>query len=470
MHAIYVGMFASALTALFTLSGAVLPACAAPRRPAAPTPHSVAIAVPSASNDVSKNPATLKGTHAWLGFGASGRFVYTSDASSVLVTELASAKLVARVPFDLLAEQAVDRSIRLGATTDDAITLVGYDAEGQSFVTETRSVPEGALRSTQAVDDGIDTPHGRARFEVVMDPSSHESLGARVIVEAPTGMRSIDLRSHFAGQHYLELEHVGLVGDSLVIRSKGTVHGIVVGRLAVVNLRSGRVTLVPEPIGGSGDVLLRESRLYAVQGPGTHAFAYEVPTMKRLARFSFPGAITRRVSDLTLGEAPACIALSPDSRVFALSGDGHVHWFDAASGRAQGDVEVSQSGDFFSCLLRFTPDGKRLARATRYGALHLTDLASGKALLDRDDGRCNNCDHGPISSGNREWSGDSLLADKGRFWVVLGAPGALVDLVTGATTAFPFSTFGGFDPTNQYLVSNEQVFTTSPFRLVGELP
>jgi hypothetical protein len=211
-----------------------------------------------------------------------------------------------------------------------------------------------------------------------------------------------------------------LVGDALVIRSKGTVHGMIVGRLAAVNLRSGRVTLVPEPIGGSGDVLLRESRLYAVQGPGTHAFAYEVPSMKRLARFSFPGAITRRLSDLTLGEAPACVALSPDSRVFALSGDGHVYWFDAATGRAQGDVEVSQSGDFFSCLLHFTPGGERLARATDYGALHLTELASGKTLLERDDGRCINCDHGPIASGSMEWSGRSLLADK---WSLLGRVG-----------------------------------------------
>jgi hypothetical protein len=463
-------MLARALTATLTLSGAVLPACAGPARPATPTRVAVATAVASASTDIPTSPCTLKGGHSWLGFAASSRFVYTSDGSAVFVTELATAKPVARVPFDLLAEQASQSSVTVGATTADAITLVGHGGEGKRSMAETRSVPDGLLMSIEPFDDGIDTPQGRARLEVVIDPSSHEPFGARVLVEGPTERRSIDLRSSFAGQHYLALEHVGLVGDALVIRSNGTVQGITVGRLAVVNLRNGRITWAPEPLGSSGDVLLRENRLYAVQGPGTHAFAYEIPSMKRLARFSFPGAITRRLSDLTLGEAPACVALSPDSSVFALSGDGHVHWFDAATGRAEGDVEVSQSGDFSSCLLRFTPDGKRLARATSYGALQLTELASGKTILDRDDGRCLNCSAGPIASGNMEWSGSSLLADNGRFWVVSGAPGALVDLVTGTTTAFPFSRFGGFDPTSQYLVSNEQVFTTSPFRLVGALP
>jgi hypothetical protein len=179
------------------------------------------------------------------------------------------------VPFNLLAEQTVHSSIRLGATTDDAITLVENGVEDQSSPTETRGVPDGALRSAEAVDV-IDTPLGHARLEVIIDSSSLEAIAACVIVEAAKETRRIDLRSHFAGQRHLELAHVGRVGDALVTRSKRTSNGIIVGRLIVVNVRSGRVTLAPEPIGGSGDVLLRESRLYAVQGPGVHAFAYEV--------------------------------------------------------------------------------------------------------------------------------------------------------------------------------------------------
>jgi len=160
--------------------------------------------------------------------------------------------------------------------------------------------------------------------------------------------RRVDLRPSFGQAKYLELTPLSTFGDELVVRSKGTNGAMPMGRVGTINLRSGRVRLLPVFIGVSGDIALRGQRLYVLQGPESGAWAYELPSLRRLARYALPGAHERRLKDATMGEPPACVAISADGKRLAFAESGTVRWYDVASTRLLGEPEVHQLGDYLT--------------------------------------------------------------------------------------------------------------------------
>lgn len=406
------------------------------------------------------------------GFSKSGKYVFTADGDEhILVTELATAKRVARIQL------STPQSIFISAS-DDEVVFEALSDSPDPGVEERFALPSGARTWKGVPEDWFSTPLGRARLHVEYEGDGQVTVAEAWLHPANGEPRRVDLRRTFGRDGYLRLKSLGMVGGELVLRSEGTVGATPMGRVGTINWRTGKVRLVPVLVGVVGDVVLRGDRLYLLQGPESGAWAFQLPSLRRVGRYTFADAHERREEELTMGEPPTCLALAPDGKMLAFVDSGLLRWYGVENAQKLGEAEAHLTGDFFSCSLTFTVDGRRLAHATRHGGLSIVDVASGNVVKELSYGRCTNCDR-QIASGNMELTGGGLLSPDGRYFVGSEArlvrPGVtegatyLVELATGRVIPWGDQGVAGFDPTGRYFISGDAIFHSASLREVGRI-
>jgi WD40 repeat protein len=124
--------------------------------------------------------------------------------------------------------------------------------------------------------------------------------------------------------------------------------------------------------------------------------------LKEIDAFGFPeeSAFWAYFFSRKVAGRAGCLAISPDGRYLAASSwPGKVDSWDLERRRLHqrvadcpksGTGGGTQAAYFNSLWLAFSPDGKNLAYATEFGAVHLWDLAAGQDVLVLEEGRLHN--------------------------------------------------------------------------------
>ncbi|MGC4091484.1 MAG: hypothetical protein QM756_27120 [Polyangiaceae bacterium] len=435
-----------------------------------PSVRSTAPALPSA--DIVTAPPRAS---QFASFSPSGKLVVSrSSDDEVVVAELPSLRVVARLRSPQLSGP---NGAELSLPSDAQLAIKYWIDENPHE--ELRNLANGAVVSDAALsvsEAPIATPFGPAHLEVVNDEDGTLKRARLSIERTDHGKRQMDLRASF-GERYLHIESLGVFGESLLLRSEGW-DGVPVGRVGSVNLRTGRIRLVPERLSGVGQVAIAGQRMALLQSQESAAWLFELPSLTRVATFTYADAQVIDPTQMPGGEGQACIALSPDFTKFAMTHSlAPVRWYDTATGALLGEQEeLSVAGGYFSCELAFTPDGTHLVRSTRFGSVNVIKLASGDVTASYSYAYCYNCNG---ASGNVEWKSGSVLSADRRFFAVANTAdestkseprfGFLIDLVENRVHELGEASQATFDPTSRYLAVDDRVYATSPFRLLGPL-
>jgi RNA polymerase sigma factor (sigma-70 family) len=98
------------------------------------------------------------------------------------------------------------------------------------------------------------------------------------------------------------------------------------------------------------------------------------------------GKVWRTLRDPSFSEGLPSLAVAPDGRTLAISGDGGLALWDEATGKRLRSLPGGRTLYQQAWALRFSPDGKLLAGCVNLsGAVYLWETASGRLLTPRPD-------------------------------------------------------------------------------------
>jgi len=409
-------------------------------------------------------------------FSPSGNsVVYWDEHQVATVVSLADCHVIAKVAErpEHVVPSGSGYDVAASLPSDGELVFIYPNPDTEGFA-ERRALPSGAVLGGGPAYERFSTPLGTAYFDVRRGEESLLPARAELVLpESGATPRRINLLPKFGGLEWLRLSVLGTVGNTLVVHLEGAIGAMSVQRVGTIDLKSGAVQVAPTLVATTGAVAFAKNRVALVQEDDSPVFVYELPSLRRLSVTREAGFTEQRYEDFTLGQPYSCVALSPDAHVVAAyrDDDAGLRWFDAASGRRLGKLEVPRLDSPEFCRLSFTADGRKLALATDKSSVLVASVENAKVLFSFAWGGC------AYDSHEAHCDGRSVLSADARFFAAI-EPGKqedrahFVDIESGeAHDLGPVpSPELEFDPTSRYLVLAGRVWSTSPLRSLCTLP
>ncbi|HOU91623.1 MAG TPA: hypothetical protein PLU22_11300 [Polyangiaceae bacterium] len=366
-----------------------------------------------------------------------------------------------------------------------AVAIVEADGQlrreelGAERALRVRADDRGPYPDTVFLDDQRDT---FVRF-LVPEPTENFRHGRAELETRPIAADSAAKRSRVRLPAWFDGGVLGCHGGLCVLRASHprATDTMLMGRLGVVDVRTGRAQLLPNTVLGynCGIAFAADGRVAVQPGAGADPILIEPRTWR-------VRPLGRPAKDFSPMHAAGCLAFSSDGALLATASEYEpVMVFEVASGRRRWPppaVDCSAEpascpasvAHWESCGVAFTQGDGAVVDHSELGSAQKLDVVTGK-IRGPDLGLAWAYVEGR-AVGNEEWATGGILSPLGGYFLAYDPKTGITLLDVRTWTRLPstgitkFARVGAFSPDDRFLIVTNRVWDLARGTFVATLP